>query len=138
MGKACCLYSVCHWTIGIQSKRLFHNFEGLLVPCLRSQMDLIKFQAYHNIYLVTQGASRGAGTDNEKWFLMSHYSELMKSPMPIIQAQEGFCCLGLTSSHRNWQTSFFPSHYSGIFLKAQSRLKKKKSKREKEKPQMSN
>lgn len=47
-------------------------------------MDLIKFQAYQNIYLVTWGAGGGAGTDNGKWFHMSHYSELMKSLMPII------------------------------------------------------
>lgn len=47
-------------------------------------MDLIKFQAYHNICLVTWGAGRGAGTDNGKWFHMSQYSEFVKSPMPII------------------------------------------------------
>lgn len=49
-------------------------------------MDLIKFQAYHNIYLVTWGAGGGPGTGNGKWFHMSHYSELMKSLMPTIWA----------------------------------------------------
>jgi len=47
-------------------------------------MDLIKFQAYHNIYLVTSGAGGEAGTDNGKTFNMSRYLELMKSLMPIV------------------------------------------------------
>lgn len=47
-------------------------------------MDLIKFQAYHSIYLVTWGAGRGAGTGNGKWFHTAHYSELMKNLISII------------------------------------------------------
>lgn len=88
-------------------------------------MDLIKFQAYHNIYLVTWGAGGGAGTGNGKQFHMSHYSELMKSLTPIIQAQKEFRCFGLILSHGNRQTSLLPLPLSWYFPKSSNQILEK-------------